>query len=188
MSDCQSSFGWARSNRRSGCSRAGVGSHSSSNPSSCRIRRTVLSATPSAENRRSTSAIRRVPYSGWSSFSAVMASRLGSGAFGRTGGMTGFGTSASSPPSRNRFTHSAFVATLRPNTRPTSEIGAPLSTTSRTTRNRRSTGCALGFPGPRLQPPPPLPPEPPRFVLACLLIPSSLPGRLRQPEREDGAR
>lgn len=100
MSDCHSSFGAARSNRRSGCSRAALGSRSASSPSSCRIRRTVLSATPSAANRLSTSAIRRVPYSGCSSFSAATASRLGSGALARTGGTIGLGTSASSPPVR----------------------------------------------------------------------------------------
>lgn len=188
MSDCHSSFGCARSNRRSGCSRAGVASRSSSSPSSCRIRRTVLSAIPSAEKRRSTSAIRRVPNSGCSPLSAVTASRLGSGAFGRTGGTIGFGTSASSPPSRYRFTQSLMVVTASPKTRATSAIGAPSSTISRTTRSLSSTGCVLGFPGPRLQPPPPPLPEPLRLVLSCLLIPSSLPSGLRQPEREDGAR
>ena len=177
MSDCQSSFGCARSKRRWGCSRAGVASRSSSRPSSWRIRRTVLSATPRAANRRSTSAIRRVPYSGWSSFSAVTASRIGSGAFGRTGGTIGFGTSASNPPSRYRFTQSLIVVTASPNTRATSAIGAPSSTISRTTRSRSSTGCVLGFPGGRPRPLGPPLPAPLRLVLSCL--------RIRLPFRAD---
>ena len=170
MSDCHSSFGWARSKRRSGCSRAGVCSRSSSKPSSCRIRRTVLSATPSAENRRSTSAIRRVPYSGWSAFSAVTASRLGSSVFGLAGGTVGFGTSPSTPPSRYRFTQPMIVVGANPNTRATSPTGVPSSTISRTTRSRSSTGCVRGPPGTRLQPPRPLLGEPLPFVLSCLLI------------------
>ena len=99
MSDCHSWLGAARSKRRSACSRAGVGSRSSSNPSSCRMRRTWLSETPSASNRFSMSLMRRVPSSGCSRFSAATASRLGSGGFGlRTSGTNGFGTSASGPP------------------------------------------------------------------------------------------
>lgn len=67
MSDCQSWFGAARSKRRGGCSRAPVGSgRSVSIPSSCRIRRTSVSETPSASNRASTSRMRRVPCSGCS--------------------------------------------------------------------------------------------------------------------------
>lgn len=99
MSDCQSSFGCARSKRRSGCSRADVGSRSSSSPSSCRIRRTSLSDTPSASKRLSTSLIRRVPYSGCSRLSAATASRFGEGrGAGGTGG--GAGMSPSTPPRR----------------------------------------------------------------------------------------
>jgi hypothetical protein len=81
-----------------------------------------------------------------------------------------------------------MVVTASPKTRATSPMGAPSSTISRTTRSRSSTGCVLGFPAPRLDPGPVLLPDPPRFVPSCLLIPSSLPGRPRQPEREDGAR
>ncbi len=99
MSDCHSSFGWARSNRRSGCSRAGAGSRPSNSPSSCRIRRTSVSDTPSASKRRSTSRIRLVPYSGCSRFSAATASRFGDDrGGGGTGG--GGGISASIPPRR----------------------------------------------------------------------------------------
>ena len=65
MSDCQSWFGSARSNRRCGCSLAGVATVASgSSPSSFKIRRTSLSETPSASNRASTSRIRRDPYCG----------------------------------------------------------------------------------------------------------------------------
>jgi hypothetical protein len=98
-SDCQSSFGCARSKRRSGCSRASACGCVSRSPSSWRIRRTALSDTPSASNLRSRSLILRVPNSGCSSLSAATASRVGSAFRSRTGGTIGFGTSASGPPS-----------------------------------------------------------------------------------------
>lgn len=47
-------------------------------PSSCKILRTVDSATPKAANRFNTSLMRLVPYSGWSCFIALTASRFGS--------------------------------------------------------------------------------------------------------------
>jgi hypothetical protein len=99
MSDCHSSFGVARSNRRSGCSLAGVGSRASRSPSSWRIRRTSLSETPSASNRFSTSLMRRVPYSGCSRRRLVTASLFGDD---RSGGGFGGGAgiSSSSPPRR----------------------------------------------------------------------------------------
>ena len=101
MSDCHSWFGAARSNRRSACSLGIAAGRSSSNPSSCRMRRTWLSETPSASNRFSRSLIRRVPSSGCSRFSAATASRFGSGfRAGRGGDTKGFGTSASGPPAR----------------------------------------------------------------------------------------
>jgi len=169
-SDCHSSFGCARSNRRSGCSRGPAGSGASSSPSSWRIRRTTLSETPSASNLRSTSLMRRVPNSGCSSFSAVTASRFGSAFASRTGGTIAFGTSASSPPARYRFTHSETVVPGTPKTRATSDAGAPSSTTSRTTRSFSSTGC-VSRPGPPcLEPAAPFARPPPRFVLPSLLI------------------
>jgi len=99
MSDCHSSFGPARSKRRSGCSRPAAPGRASRSPSSWRIRRTTLSDTPNASKRRSTSAIRLVPYSGCSRFSPATASRRGSGAFGFGAGR-GCGNSASTPPIR----------------------------------------------------------------------------------------
>ena len=167
MSDCHSSLGSARSKRRSGCSLAGVGSRSSRSPSSCRIRRTSLSDTPSASKRRSTSRMRRVPYSGCSFLTARTASRLGS--TGRSpGGASGGGTlgiSAPSPPFRYRLSQSDTVVAASPKTRATSRIDAPSSATSFTARSRNSTGCVRS-PSRRPGPPPPR-------VLPCLPIPSS---------------
>jgi hypothetical protein len=159
MSDCHSSFGAARSNRRGGCSRSSTAGRGSSSPSSCRIRRTVVSLTPSASNRRSTSAIRRVPNVGLSCFAVLTAARAAAGVLVRSGGVFGSGISASSPPSRYRLTHSETVVVPSPKTRATSTAGVPPSTTSRTTRIRRSTGC-----GRRLVPEPPAPNR-------CLVLP-----------------
>jgi hypothetical protein len=76
MSDCHSWLGAARSKRRGGCSRAGAASAAGISPSSCRIRRTSVSDTPSASKRRSAALMRRVPYSGCSRRISVTASRL----------------------------------------------------------------------------------------------------------------
>jgi hypothetical protein len=99
MSDCQSWFGSARSNRRGAGSSRGVLAGASILPASCSIRRTSVSLTGSASNRFSTSRMRRVPYSGCAAFSASTASRRGSSSFPPRGaGPFFFGNRASYPP------------------------------------------------------------------------------------------
>jgi len=102
MSDCHSWFGAARSKRRGGRSPRsfGPGAGGPAIPVSASTRRTVVSDTPSASKRWITSRIRRAPYSGCSSLSAVTAATTGSL---RSSGLglrpAVFGLSASSPPS-----------------------------------------------------------------------------------------
>jgi hypothetical protein len=144
MSDCHSWFGAARSKRRGGCSRAGSWlARSSSSPSSCRIRRTTVSDTPSAWNRRSTSLIRRVPHSGCFSRSFVTASRLASAAPlpGFRLAPTALGASPSSPPSSYLFTQSYSVPRFTPKIRATSSTATFRSRISFTSRTRNSRGC-----------------------------------------------
>jgi hypothetical protein len=146
MSDCHSWFGAARSNRRGGCSRAVSWlARSSSSPSSCRIRRTTVSDTPSAANRRSMSLIRRVPYSGCSRRNADTASRFAVAAADILFGFapTRAGAKPSSPPAWYRFTHWCSVALFTPKIRPTSPSDTFRSSTSRTSRTRNSSGCTL---------------------------------------------
>ena len=79
MSDCQSWFGSARSNRCSGGPGLAAGSGTvSSSPSSWRIRLTVVSEIPSPWNRAIRSRMRRVPCSGCSRREATTAARRGS--------------------------------------------------------------------------------------------------------------
>jgi len=143
MSDCHSSLGAARSKRRSGCARAGVGSRcSQSSPSSCSTRRTAVSEIPSDAKRFSTSRIRRVPYSGWARRSAKAAScrasltrrlRCAANPVGR-------GRSPSSPATRHRVSQLCSVLSEIPNTRAASPRLTPPCSISRITRRRNSTG------------------------------------------------
>lgn len=101
MSDCQSWLGAARSKRRGRCGCEGDGGGvSGMRPSSCRMRRTSVSETPSASKRLSTSRMRRVPKSGCSLRTATTASRFAAAAALRRsgGGVGGTGVSASTPP------------------------------------------------------------------------------------------
>lgn len=142
MSDCHSWFGSARSNRRGGRSRATGAARAATSPSSCRIRRTSDSLTPSASKRESTSRIFRVPHSGCAVRVATTASRRASvlAVFAFGFGVRGAGSSADGPPSRYRRTHSVTVVTLRPNARAIPDMLAPPVTTWSTTRRRSSTG------------------------------------------------
>jgi hypothetical protein len=143
MSDCHSWFGAARSNRRGGCSRAGSWlARSTSSPSSCRIRRTTVSDTPSAWNRRSTSLIRRVPHSGCSSRSFLTASRFAAAAPVRAlrFAPAALGASPSSPFSSYRFTQSYRVPRFTPKIRATSSTATFRSRISLTSRIRNSSG------------------------------------------------
>lgn len=165
MSDCHSWFGAARSNRLGPCSFSGGGGRASSSPSSCRMRRTWLSETPSASNRLSMSLMRRVPSSGCSRLSAATASRFGSAAFGLGGGEGAFGISASGPPAWYVRHQPLIVATPTPNTRATSVAFAPCSRTSFTTLSRSVTGSHRPFTfGCPLNPPLPVRDPPPRVV------------------------
>lgn len=186
MSDCQSWFGSARSNRRSGCSRGPeLEVASGSRPSSFRIRRTSLSDTPSASNRLSTSRIRRDPYCGCSRLTRTTASRRGSDLTGLGALERGRGISALTPPRRYAVTHPDKVVVPRPNVRATALAGVPRSTTSRAARIRNSAGYGrrsepdrtYGTPEPRVDPLSPL-----------SLITASLPGSPRQPRTKDSAR
>lgn len=101
MSDCHIWFGAARSKRRGRCGCAGDGGGVSGiRPSSCRMRRTSVSETPSASKRARTSRMRRVPYSGCSVRRPTTASRFAAAAAERRsgGGIGGIGVSASTPP------------------------------------------------------------------------------------------
>ena len=103
MSDCHSWFGSERSKRRTGFgSRSRVGVAGSRSPSSCRMRRTVCSDTPSPSKRASTSSMRRLPYSGCSCLTRVTASRVpSSDGFGRSPRLrVGLASSPSTPFSR----------------------------------------------------------------------------------------
>ncbi len=139
MSDCQSWFGSARSKRVSGCSRSVGRGCCSSSPSSCRIRRTSVSLTPSASNRSSSALIRLVPYSGCSIFSCFTAARFGSLADFARGFFPGrFGLSPSSPPLSYALCQAYTHCRLRPNARATSPQCAPPFTAC-TTSNRNSS-------------------------------------------------
>lgn len=172
MSDCQSSFGSARSKRRSGWPLASArGAASAKSPSSCRIRRTSVSETPSAANRASTSRIRRVPYPGCSRRSSVTASRRTSAPqLSRTRLVARFPSSSPAAPSlRNRLTHSDTVVIDSPSSRATSVCRAPRSTTSRTTRRRSSVGCGRRLPPP-LSSTTPAPPPPAGFFFRLISV------------------
>lgn len=142
MSDCQSWFGSARSKRVSGRGAFSTsGGRDSSNPSSCRIRRTVVSDTPSPSKRRNTSAMRRVPSAGLSCFARTTRARLASSTLGAAlRGPVCLGVSAGSPPCRNARSHFAIADSLTPKMRATSAAGVLSSSTSRSTRSRNSGG------------------------------------------------
>ena len=148
MSDCHSWFGAARSNRRGGCSRAPVASGASvSSPSSCRMRRTSVSETPSASKRASTSRMRRVPCSGCCCRSATTARRRASVTRVRIG-LRCPGSSASAPPPSYSASQFWIVPMLGPSMRETSAmLDLPFSTAS-TTRSRNANGYPMpGMPG-----------------------------------------
>jgi len=119
MSDCHIWFGRARSKRRGGLGPRGrCAGAAPIRPSSCRIRRTVASDTPSPSKRARTSRIRRVPALGSSRLACTTACRRGS--LSRSTPLLGsawprfFGMRPSTPPSWYRRTHVFTVVWLRP--------------------------------------------------------------------------
>lgn len=142
MSDCQSWFGSARSNRRSGLSRRSTSACSVSSPASCRMRRTVVSETPRPSKRASTSRMRRVPHSGFAaraSTTAFAAGVRGLFVFAVRAAPARRSCSASTPPLWNSPTNFCTTAIDTPNATATSACFVP-RITAWTMRNRTSKG------------------------------------------------
>ena len=114
-------------------------------PSSCRIRRTSLSDTPSASKRASTSRIRRVPHSAFCCLSATTRSRGTDGVGFLPRGPNRLFCSADSPSLRNAVVHFVTAAADTPNAFATSFSLVPRSR-SCTTSSLYSGGMSRGAP------------------------------------------
>ena len=181
MSLCHIWLGAARSKRRGFfASRVRDPAASPISPSSCSTRRIVVSATPSADSRASTSRILRVPQSGCVCLASTTACRRGSPSSVRCCrlGPATSGTRPSSPWSRCRRSQLLTVCVPIPNSLAASLTLVSCSSTSLTTRSRNSTGYE--FPGPRLGAALPSPPRRPlrlRLFATCLSLSLTVFGR-----------
>lgn len=147
MSDCQSWFGSARSNRCWGGPGLDTGAGTlSSSPSSWRIRLTVVSETPRPSKRAITSRMRRVPCSGCARRVCTTASRRGSAPRGsftdsfRLGAPSSAHRFVSAPYLRYRRAHSVTVVAGIPKACDTVAFDIPRSTTACAICRRTSGG------------------------------------------------